>query len=309
MATIRPSHTEERVVLDLSNIRTRFVPTERQRKIRTATVKDLKEQFDAGTHFDAAICINRVTDPAVLKEYGESAPVERLFDGGHRFFAMEKYLEQNPSDSIEVPLHVYHNLSPLVEKASYTKVNRGTKQSPTDVVYQYSDDIDAYGWMQTGWTEKGGHKNFVANVCIYQQAGSVQFHKLGQAYLAAQPAKFQGGYMGNAFDFVDEAMQFKIDDVRVMNAFMHDFIDSFGPLKNNKFLGTTPFNALFRIWHENRATIAPQLMVSLFKTRIAANKEAEELGKSGGFGATLVAYRMFLLMLNAGRRKNLFVEV
>lgn len=292
MATMRPSYTVKKVVLTEKNI-SNIVGAINQRKIRHGVVKSILAGLNMGQHFESPISVN-------LRD-GEY----RLFDGGHRTIAMKKFFLENPTEKIEITLHVYNDLSDEDEREEYSIVNKGTKQSTNDVVKQYASTIPALQTMIKGWRFNGRNKVFPCKITAYPGTGSVSFYRIVSAYFAAQDTKFQGGFPGSAFEFVEKAQALKKEDVMMMNAFMLDFISAFGPVKNNGFLRSTPFTALMRIWCDNRTSIPAFTMPKRFK-KLTGDASVEQICKSGGLGATISAHQVFLIILNAGRTRYLF---
>jgi len=295
MATLRPSYKIEQRVLDATSIAAIALPAN-QRKVRKGHVKGLYDQLCEGKHFETPVCIND------RKSRGEQP-----FDGWHRILAMQRYLIEKPNDKIEVTLHIYNNLNDDEERDEYTIVNKGMKQTTNDVVRQYEDEIPIFNQMKNGWRDGTKHTQMACKVTSYPSPTSHSFFRLVSAYFACTNKTWGGGYVGDAFTFVAEAKLLKIKDVKIINAFMLDFIDAFGPIKNNAFLRTTPFQAIMKIWMQNKEKIPQPTMISLFKKRLRDDAQVDVLSKSGGCGATLVARDMFVTMLNAGRKRYLFV--
>lgn len=295
MGTLRPSYKIEKRVLDATSIAAIALPAN-QRKVRKGHVKGLYDQLCTGKHFETPICIN-----------DRKSKGEQPFDGWHRILAMQRYLIENPKDKIEVTLHIYDNLDEDEERDEYTIVNKGMKQTTNDVVRQYEDEIPIFNMMKNGWRDGTKHIQMACKVTAYPTPSSVSFFRLVSAYFACTNKTWGGGYVGDAFKFVDEAKMLKQNDVKIINAFMLDFIAAFGPIKNNSFLRTTPFQAVMKIWMQNKEKIPQQTMIKLFKTRLKDDAQVDQLSKSGGLGATMVAHKMFVTILNAGRKRYLFV--
>jgi hypothetical protein len=292
MATIRPSYTVKKIVLTAKNI-DRIVGAINQRKIRTGVVKSILEQLRLGKHFESPISVNfRDGD-------------YRLFDGGHRTMAMRRFFDEHPNEKIEVTMHVYDNLSDEEEREEYTIVNKGTKQSTNDVVKQYASTIPAFQLMLKGWQKGGKHNKFACPVTAYPSPNSVSFYRLVSAYFAAQQENFMGGYPGTAFEFIDKAQDLTKEDVFMMNAFMKDFIDAFGPLKNNGYVRSTPFTAIFRLWYDNRMNIPANSMPKRLE-KLCKDASVQEVSRAGGMGATVSAHQVFKIILNASRTRYLF---
>ncbi|MBR9701168.1 hypothetical protein GOV11_04855 [Candidatus Woesearchaeota archaeon] len=273
----------------------KFVQLGNRRKTRPGAVKELYNKLTNGQHFETPLVIN------------ERDSVWRLVDGNHRLEAIKRYLLKNTTDRVKVTLHIFNNLDDDDEKDLFTTVNKGSKQNTNDVVKQYEDEIPSFSHMKNGWQSIAGHHSFACNVSAYPTPSSVSYYRLVGAYLASQESTFGGGYIGSAFDFIDEAKKLKLEDVQIMNAFMMDFISAFGNIKNNEFIKTTPFFALMRIWMDNKERLTPPQLISRFKTKIRNDPVALLSSRGGGSGATMVARTNFVQLLNAGRTRYLFV--
>lgn len=289
---IRPSYTVRKIVLTTANIASLTKDVNR-RKVRPGVVTSIKKQLDIGKHFEAPLSINKLEDGDL-----------QLFDGQHRLIAIEKHLDDNPNDKIEVTAHVYDNLSEDEVKAEYSIVNKGTKQSTNDVIQQYSHDIPIYRMMTNGWQKGGVRHTFACPVTVYPTPKSISFLRLVGAYMAATEANWNGGVSLSAWDFVAKAQQMNSEDVTIMNAFIIDFQQAFGAVGGNDFARGTPFTALFKLWIDNRQ-MNPKTMIRLWK-QLIGNQQIMQVSKPGGMGATKVALQIFGTTLNGTRRKNLF---
>lgn len=295
MGILRPSYRIEKRVLDAVSIAAIATPAN-QRKVRTGHVKGLYDQLCNGEHFETPICIND-------RKHGGEQP----FDGWHRIVAMNRFLTENPKEKIQVTLHIYDDLDEDQERDEYTKVNKGMKQTTNDVVRQYEDDIPIFNHMKNGWKNGVTHVQMACPVSSYPSPNSVSFYRLVSSYLACTSKTWSGGYIYDAFTFVETAKnQLKLDDVKMMNAFLKDFIAAFGKMNKNPFLRSTPFQAVMKIWLDNRTKLPQITMVNYFKKRLVGDASVELLSKSGGCGATMGAHQMFVSLLNAGRKRYLF---
>ncbi len=291
---LRPSYRIEKRILDAKSIAAIAMPAN-QRKVRSGHVKSLYDQLCDGKHFETPLCIN-----------DRKSKGEQPFDGWHRILAMQRFLADNPAEKIEVTLHIYDDLDESQERDEYTTVNKGIKQTTNDVVRQYEDDIPIFSKMKNGWRNGTKHTQMACKVTSYPSPSSISFYRLVSAYKACTNQTWSGGYFGDPFQFIADTKSLKINDVKTMNAFLLDFFGAFGPVKNNPFLRSTPFQAVMKIWMQNKEKIPLNTMVSLFKKRLKDDAQVDILSKSGGCGATLVAHQMFITLLNAGRKRYLF---
>jgi hypothetical protein len=183
----------------------------------------------------------------------------------------------------------------------YTLYNLGRKQTTNDFVQQYKDEIPI-------WKVITDQKSFPVKVTVYGGAGSISFYKLVGAYLASIKPRFSGGYIGRPLDFIHETKSLGHSDVKLMGEFMKEFLQAFGPVRNNVWLRTTPLNATMKIWMDNRDHMRPDVIINLFRKRLANDAGAVDLGKSSGMGSCKYARDKFLILLNQGRNRELFIN-
>lgn len=93
-----------------------------------------------------------------------------------------------------------------------------------------------------------------------------------------------------------------------MAQYMSEFLQTFGPVRNNHWLKSTPLNATMKIWMDNRDHLNPKTMINLFRRRLANDAAAIDLGRPTGMSAGKYARDKFLIMLNDGRIRDLFVD-
>ena len=289
---IRPSYTIRKISLTKANI-SQLTKDVNRRKVRQGVVNSIAKQLSVGKHFEAPISVNN------------RAGVYRMFDGQHRLLAIEKHIDLNPTDEVEITAHVYDNLSDAEEKAEYTIVNKGTKQSTNDVIMQYANEIPIFRMMTNGWTKAGIKHKFACKVTAYPTTKSMSFLRLVGAYMAAVSETWSGGSSLSAFEFVAAAQAMTSTDVVMMNAFVIDFQAAFGNIGGNDFARGTPFTALFKLWVDNRQ-MNPKTMIRLWK-QLIGNTQIMQVSKPGGMGACKVAIGIFGSTLNGTRRTNRFV--
>lgn len=260
-----------------------------RRNIAQSVVNRIFENLMSGKHFDSSFVVNQRNSKF------------RLIDGNHRYEAIVKYLGANPENRVEVLLHIYEGLDDDAEKSLYTLYNLGRKQSTNDFIQQYKEEIPI-------WKIIINQTKFPVKVTVYGGIGSISFYKIVGAYVASLKPRFPGGYIGRPLDFVYEAKNLGHSDLNLMAEFMKEFLQAFGPIRNNVWLKTTPINAIMRIWMDNRDHIKPDVMVSLFRKKLANDALAVDLGKASGLGACKYARDKYLIMLNEGRSRELFVN-
>ena len=59
---------------------------------------------------------------------------------------------------------------------------------------------------------------------------------------------------------------------------------------------------------DNRDHMTPPTMINLFRRRLASDAGAIDLGNSSGFNACKYARDKFLIFLNQGRSRDLFID-
>ena len=273
--------TVRKLLIDSSNIKN-FHLLENRRKLRENAVKKLLEKLNRQDSFEA---------PFVLSERKNGE--YNLIDGNHRIAAIEKWLEENPDGSIEIWAFVYPGLSKQEEKKMYTEWNQGSKQSTNDFVQQYAEEIPLIDQLPF--------------CTIYGEKETIPFFRLVSAYLAAQAPKFQGGYLGTPWQFVEIAKSMNGQEVNDLTEFMDIFINSFGPLdekyningktKINPFKKTTPLTALMKIWYANRSRINNGEVIKAFK-KLLSDARVNELLSLSGMSACKYAHLQLLNILN-----------
>lgn len=260
-----------------------------RRNISQGVIDRIFDNLMKGKHFDSSFVVNQRNHKF------------RLIDGNHRYESIVKYLGANPSNRIEVLLHIYEDLDEDEEKTLFTMYNLGRKQSTNDFVQQYKDEIPI-------WKHISDQTKFPVKVTVYGGIGSICFYRLVGAYLASLKPRFPGGYIGAPLDFIYESKGLGHSDINLMAQFMKEFLQAFGPVRNNVWLKTTPLNALMRIWMDNRDHMTPETMINFFRRRLASDAAAVDLGKSSGLGACKYARDRYLIFLNENRSRDLFVN-
>lgn len=284
---IEPQYqTKDYVISQATFGKSVFGILQNRRKISTGTVKNICDQLKNGVHFESPIVVNKIDG-----EY-------RIVDGNHRYEAIKKFLKENLTSSVRVRLALYENLTIDDEKEIYTRWNKGRKQSTNDVVQQYEEDIAVFKHLTD--TEPV--------IDVYGANGNLSFFRAIGAYLAAQDDVFRGGYIGSAFEFVDEAMKLKKKDADVIRAFLIDFGSVFGPNGSgkNSWYKTTPFTAVFKIWFDNRELVNPEKMQQILG-KLASDGSSRNWHAQGGSVVCVNARHAYLNTINANRRLNLFV--
>jgi len=265
-----------------------FEVLENRRNISAHQVNSILRSLEEGKHFDAPFVVNEVKG------------CNRLLDGNHRYEAMKIYLEKNPANKIEITIHSYDNLEESDERLLYTRYNQGKKQSTNDFVQQYKSTIKIWKIIQKD--------KLPIDVTVYPSKNSLGFYKLIGSYLAAiKPGSFVGDFGGKPLDFISEVQNLKKSDVVQIREFLKEFLLAFGPFRNNPWYSTTPFKAVFRIWMSNKHNMTPERMVYFFKQKLEKDYEAREMSKITGLSATRFARDKYLIKLNDGRSRNLFI--
>jgi len=287
---LRIGYTTQKYEINGEDIRKgKFEILTNRRNISKSTVNSIFDGLINDKHFDSSFVVNLVNGKF------------RLIDGNHRYEAIVKYLAANPDNRVEVTLHVYKELDEDEEKLLYTRYNQGKKQSTNDFVQQYKDEIPL-------WKIITNPREFPVKVSVYGGLSSMSFYKLVGAYISCRKPRFTGGYFGRPLDFIDDTKQLGHSDAKLMGEFLKEYLKAFGPLRNNKWFRTTPFTAIMKIWVDNRENFLPDKLVKFFHEKLAMDAEAIDLGSSGGQSATKYARDKYLLKLNNGRQRDLFID-
>jgi len=271
----------EKLVIGNSNIND-FRLLSNRRKLREGAVRKLVEKLERGEGFEA---------PFVLSGNAENG--YNLIDGNHRLEAISRWLEVDSEGSVEIYAFIYPDLSSQEEKDMYTEWNQGSKQSTNDFIQQYEDEIPLLKMLPF--------------CSIYGERDTIPFFRLVGAYLAAQAPKFQGGFLGTPWQFVEISRNMNEKHAEDIKEFMNIFLESFGPLdekytiegkmKINPFKKTTPITAIMKIWFSNRNKIDSKQMVKVFKKLLGHSKTNELLSLSG-MSACKYAHLQILNILN-----------
>ncbi|HSU72921.1 MAG TPA: hypothetical protein VLJ21_03675 [Candidatus Binatia bacterium] len=268
-----------------------FVRLPNARKLSQGVVNELFERLIDG---------HTIVQPFVVNEVGGKW---RLLDGNHRMEAIRKYLAANPTHRVEINIVKYDNLGEQEEKDVFTEWNLGRKQSTNDVVRQYWKDIPLAKHFEK--LDKEG--KLVVGVAPYPGNTTVAFYRAVGAYLAATKPTFAGGYIGDPWHFIDEAMELDAGDAHKIAAFLSDFVAAFGPWKNNLWSKTTPFAALMKIWYDNYEHFPPNRIQHWWNKRLYNDASARDMSQRSGMGACKYAYGHYLRLLNEGNRaKEIF---
>jgi len=271
----------EKLVIGKSNIKD-FKLLPNRRKLREGAVRKLMAKLQRGENFDA---------PFVLS--GNGGGGYNLIDGNHRIEAISRWLKEDAEGLVEIYAFIYPNLSSQEAKEMYTEWNQGSKQSTNDFIQQYEDEIPLLRMLPF--------------CSIYGESDTIPFFRLVGAYLAAQAPKFQGGFLGTPWQFVEIARGMNDRQAEDIKEFMEVFLESFGPLdeqytiegkvKINPFKKTTPITALMKIWYSNRNRIDNKQMVKSFK-KLLGNPKTNELLSLSGMSACKYAHLEILNILN-----------
>jgi len=291
---VRLNYTTKKYIIskkDIANGKFQILYNRREKKL--TTFKSVLNGLIAGISFEAPLIINEISKTGVYE----------VIDGNNRYDAVEAYIAMGENNKVEVTLHIYKDLTDDEKKEEFTRWNKGRKQSTNDVVKQYEDEIPIFTMMKNT-----NSYSFPVNVSVYGSANSLCFYRLVSAYMCAKhEGKFQGGFIGDPWKFVNIAKTFNDVDYKIIRAFIKDFFEAFGPLKKNPWIKTTPFTAIFRIWISNYKTIPRDKMLSLFKSKLLNDFEALSLHKISGMTATQHVRNKYLEFLNQDRSQHIFV--
>ena len=279
----------ERVILDKQNIK-RFVKLTNRRDLRTGVVNKLVKVIENGDHFETPLMVNRKKDK------------DRLLDGNHRVEAIEKYLTNNPADKIEVVLFYYEDLTVDEERKMYSKWNLGTKQTLNDFIKQYWNAIPIVKLIAKD-------TKFPCKVTQKWAKDSIEFKQFIQAYLMSKSKVFGAGRHPTALEFIEVCQKLGEKDLRVMRAFMTDYVDVFGkPDRRNMHYKKAVFTSLMRLWIDNYQAVGYSDMKKHF-TKIRGHERVVYYSALGAANLEIVRQCHIDLRgtLNGNRKIPLFV--
>ena len=258
-----------------------------RRELRKGNITKLKKLLEQGNHFETPFVCN-----LSKRKY-------RLIDGNHRLEAIEQFFKKYPERRVEVGICYYENLSDEEEKKMYTLWNSGTKQTVSDFLKQYWDEIPITKLLE--------EPSFPIKVTPYPNKNTVEFKQLIGSYMV-RDSRTEYHYRGCAVDFIEDSQQLSKPDVIILKEFIKDYITLYGlPNKMNMMYKGIIVGALFKLWYRNKTRFSND---ALLKRLVQLKNHAIihtwcTMSYSGG--NTNMAYGDFLRALNGNRKINLLV--
>jgi len=275
------------MILHKGNINKDFVVLLNRRDIRKGNVSKLNGVLLKGEHFETPLVANRLNNKW------------RLIDGNHRYEAIKRLLERYPKRKVEIGVCYYENLTEDEEKMVFTKWNLGAKQSLSDFLKQY--------WQDIRITKKLKKPFFPWEIS----------HKWGQGLTPAMEFKqLIGPYLvkdsdgdsvithpGPAMNFIEASQELGDSDLKVLKQFMEEYMDTFGnPDKRNPMYRGCPFIVAMRIWLKNYGKINPAAMKKRLR-KLQGHERAMFWSTQGASRTNMIqCLRDFLEVINRGLR-------
>ena len=268
---------------------TGFVLLTNKRDIRKGNVTKLKNLLVSGKHFETPLLCNAKDEQL------------RLIDGNHRLLALERFFADYPNRAVEVGICYYEDLTEDEEKEMFTSWNLGTRQTFTDFVTQYWDNI---------WIAPKLHKPaFPCNIRPAWTNSAMEYKQLIYPFLCARHAAKKEGWLSclKAMDFVQMSMELEKADLVLLHQFMEEYIDLFGkPDKTNTMYRKSVFMCIAHIWFNNYELITPEVMKKRLK-KLLGTERAIFWGTQGAARTHLVQCRRdFVEILNSGLKTPIF---
>lgn len=283
-----PKYVMERVVVNKTTIKEFYIYEDERRKIRTGKVNSICKSFDNKDkneqHFDSPLVVNVMNGK------------KNVVDGNHRIDAIELKLSTSPDFSIVVWIAKYNGLSRDEERMVYTKWNSGTPESSTDFLKWHWKTIPLGEQML---------KELPAT--IYGNETKFQMKLLVGSHINAKKQNnFEGGYGVNGQKTVSDFKQIVSSDIRTIKDFCSYMDEIFQPFHNKSpFYRSTPFNAFYRIWYDNRLDMNREKFIEIWKNVFLLRWYGvfDIMSRSGGRVASQTFYNKALEELNAHRKK------
>lgn len=298
-------YTTKIEVIDKSKLNY-FKRTASARDLRKAKVTSLIKSLEAGQHFSSGFVIN------IKKNQ------KRILDANHRWEAIKSYLARYPTESIQITVHYYKDLTDEEERQVYTIWNLGTKQNTSDFVQAYWKTFNIVKQIEkrNEYPLKVSHKNGSTTMAL---------HILFSPYLTKDVIPYKGGFDKSAVELVQEIQKWNSGRTEItsnggteayntMREFLKDFTLCFGKYTPNSAYWRAPvFFPIFRIWYDNLQSLKSitDLRTQLKKLTSGVGYERVLYWKSMGAprGVCEKAVKDFLQVINSNRKTNrLFIN-
>lgn len=258
-----------------------------KRQLRKGQVKKLLTLLENGSHFDTPMSVNRVGNK------------NRILDGSHRFDAMRLFFATHPDHKVVVWVMVYRLTNAEDERQKFRELNSGVKPSSDDFLQQYAESKPFLKRILSD----------LPRVSVYgSSAKPLKLRVLLNGYINAKKDKF-GPTNYSAFDMLEMVDRMDRRDFANIRGFLIDYEEMFGKLsKENPWIRTTLFDAIFRIWYWNKERVSREKLFAKMKLLINHHL-MHTYGKIGGREGVYEATKAFLDLMNrSGRSLGLVVE-
>jgi len=283
---IKPSCGIVKHKITKKNIQEYYLILDERRDIRWGKVDSIMKNLIKKNHFESPIVIN------------ETPMGKRVLDGNHRIEAIKKFLENYPDSCVEVHIAKYKGMNRDKEREKYTSWNKGTPESANDYLKNYYKTIPL------------GEKLLKELPVTLKTNGEELPIRLlvGAEINAGKQNRFEGGYAVGGEKSVLDFQSLQLENLKNMKAFIMDMQDVFGqPHRKSKYYRSTPLNAFYRIWYDNRNIPIPKLKRALKRIYNEWDIQWEDNAKKGGRSACVSFYKDLVTMLKA-KNKSLKIK-
>lgn len=270
------------LLIDKNNIDL-FIEPEWHRMFRQGHINKMKQSIFSGDIFGEVITINEINN-----EW-------RLINGNHRVRALRECILIDPSISMTNTLHIYHDLSVDDEKIIYGKLSRGIRETRSDKLKAYCNDILIWKLLQ---------KDFPTHVHIYsvnrQDNNAITLSGLLEPYMIRKSVSFNFFTLDS---FISNVILLTEDDYEKLKNIISLFIDIFGyPAKHNPFSQTTFMSVFLKIWYREiertDGSGIDNVRRALNELKNRHRLELESICKSGGRSAQEYCYSFVIGKIN-----------
>jgi len=247
-----------------------------------------------GKHFEAVFVVNYTNS-----KY-------RLIDGNHRYEAIKKFIQEDPTRYIDVNFVIYNGATEEEEREIFEKWNSGRKQTANDFVQMNQKAIPILQKMLS---------NFPAKVSIYplkEGQKGIHFNSVISAYLSATKAKFPNFslYGGGVKKLVEDSQKLNDADYASLCEFVKFFTDTFGTLEkgNNMYMTSAMVSTISIIYYDNKAALGRAALVKRFQSKVIGNSNLITLGQGTSKTTIYYLYSLMVDELNTGFSRNFIMR-
>lgn len=230
--TISVDYTTQKFKISKATIKKFKTIDDERRYLRMGQVKQIAGQLDRNIHFRTSLIVNEVNNKF------------RIIDGNHRFEGIKRAMTRNPDLVVEVWLHVYRGLSRQREREIYHISNIGTRETQSDYLQQY--------WKVV---PKARRLMNLFPISVYGSKTTMPVKNLIVPYFSSElQGRFgMGSHLKKGPALVDICLNLSDDHLHDLKLFWTDMEEIFGDYtRDNKWFRPNPFDALMRLWYDNR---------------------------------------------------------